>query len=56
LPEELKLRQIVRGSTYVIERFRARSPVMIRIDPTARIFAPGWRFLFENPDARFQGL
>jgi len=45
----LRLRQIIHGGTYIVERYISPSPVSIRIDPGGGIFSSAWRFLYERP-------
>jgi Dolichyl-phosphate-mannose-protein mannosyltransferase len=48
LPRGLRLAQVIRGSTYLVERFVASTPVSIRIDGHGTAFtASSWRFLDE---------
>jgi Dolichyl-phosphate-mannose-protein mannosyltransferase len=48
LPSGLRLAQVIRGSTYLIERFVASRPVSIRVDGHGSAFAANyWRFLNE---------
>jgi hypothetical protein len=52
LPAGMVLRQVLRGSTYVVERYTARSPITLDIAPSGGIFTARWRFLFEPAGAR----
>jgi hypothetical protein len=57
LPRGLRLAQVIRGSTFLVERFRAAAPVAIRIDGRGRAFTTSnWRFLGEPAGARMGGL
>jgi Dolichyl-phosphate-mannose-protein mannosyltransferase len=57
LPSALRLTKIIAGSTFVVERFVARSPVSIRVETRGSAFtAPGWRFLVEPSGAQMGGL
>lgn len=53
LPPGLRLAQEIRGSTFLIERFVALTPVAIRIDGHGNAFtSTGWRFLAEPAGGR----
>lgn len=57
LPQGLKLAQIIRGPTFVVERFLASAPVAIRVDGHGSAFrAADWRFLNEPAGGRMGGL
>jgi hypothetical protein len=48
LPRGLRLAQIIRGSTFLIERFVSPTPVRIRVDGRGTAFTDiNWRFLNE---------
>jgi uncharacterized membrane protein len=57
LPRGLRLAQVIRGTTFLVERFLASSPVPIRIDGRGQAFrASTWRFLDEPAGARIGSL
>jgi hypothetical protein len=57
IPRGLRLVQVVKGSTFLIERFVASRPVSIRIDGTGPAFTSGnWRFLAEPAGGLMGGL
>jgi hypothetical protein len=56
LPAGMELRQIVRGSTYVVERYTASRPVALDIAPSGGIFTARWRFLYEPAGSRVGDL
>jgi Dolichyl-phosphate-mannose-protein mannosyltransferase len=57
LPKGLRLAQIIRGSTFLIERFVSPTPVSIRVDGHGHPFAaPYWRFLSEPAGGRIGSL
>jgi hypothetical protein len=57
LPRGLRLAQVIRGSTFLVERFRSATPVAIRIDGRGRAFTTNnWRFLGEPAGAGMGGL
>jgi uncharacterized membrane protein len=52
LPKGLRLAQLIRGPTYLVERFTASKPVSIRVDGHGNAFRAGyWRFLNEPAGA-----
>jgi hypothetical protein len=57
VPNGLHLAQVVKGSTFLVERFVAATPVSIRIDGRGLAFnASGWRFFNEPAGGRMGGL
>jgi uncharacterized membrane protein len=57
LPRGLRLAQVIRGSTFLVERFIAPTPVSIRVDGHGNAFAAGaWRFLNERAGGRMGSL
>jgi len=57
IPRGLRLVQVVRGSTFLVERFVAPRPVPIRIDGRGNAFTSrSWRFLAEPAGGRMGGL
>lgn len=57
LPRGMRLAQVIRGSTFLIERFVAATPVGIRIDGHGTAFSASyWRFLDEPAGAGMGSL
>jgi hypothetical protein len=57
LPKGLRLAQVIRGSTYLIERFVSSTPVSIRVDGRGTAFkAAYWRLLNEPAGGLVGGL
>lgn len=57
LPKGLRLAQVIKGSTFLVERFVAPRPVPIRIDGRGNAFtSSSWRFLAEPAGGRMGGL
>jgi uncharacterized membrane protein len=57
LPKGLRLAQVIRGSTFLVERFVSPTPVSIRVDGHAHPFAARyWRFLTEPAGGRIGSL
>jgi hypothetical protein len=57
LPKGLRLAEVIRGSTYLVERFIASTPVSMRVDGHGNAFTAGrWRFLNEPAGGRMGGL
>jgi len=56
LPHGLRLSRIIRGATFVIERYDARSGVTVAIAPAAGTFSADWRFLYEPRGGRISSL
>ncbi len=57
IPRGLRLVQVVKGSTFLVERFVASRPASIRINGTGPAFTSGnWRFLAEPAGGRIGGL
>lgn len=57
LPPGLRLAQVIRGSTFIVERFLAPTPVVIRIDGRGPAFTgSSWRFLNEPAGGRMGSL
>ena len=53
LPAGFRLTQVIRGSTYLIERFVAPNPVSVRVDGQGTAFrSSNWRFFTEPAGAR----
>ena len=53
LPASMTLRRVIVGPTYVIERYEAPRPVVLRLAPSAGSFDADWRFLLERAGGRF---
>jgi hypothetical protein len=47
LPSALILRQVIRGATFVLERYTSSTPVTLELAPAAGTFSGLWRFLYE---------
>ena len=57
LPQTLRLAQVIRGSTFLVERFVSPTPVSIRVDGHGHPFsARFWRFLTEPAGGRIGSL
>jgi hypothetical protein len=57
LPKGLALAQVIRGPTFLVERFVAPTPVSIRVDGQGSAFRVGnWRFLNEPAGGRTGNL
>jgi hypothetical protein len=57
IPKSLRLAQVIRGPTFLVERFVAARPVSIRIDGRGPAFTShNWRFLAEPAGGRMGGL
>jgi 4-amino-4-deoxy-L-arabinose transferase-like glycosyltransferase len=53
LPRRLRLRSVILGPTFVIERYESPTPVTLALLPEDGVFPVSWRFLVERPGARF---
>lgn len=47
LPRELRLSAVVRGATYVLERYVAVRPAIIELAPAGGVFSTSWLFVYE---------
>jgi uncharacterized membrane protein len=56
LPAGLVLSHIIRGPTFVIERYRSTRPVQVRLYPGAGSFSARWRFAYEHAGGRVSSL
>jgi uncharacterized membrane protein len=57
LPRGLRLAQVIRGSTFLIQRFVATTPVAVRVDGRGSAFTgSSWRFLNEPAGSRTGSL
>jgi uncharacterized membrane protein len=57
VPRPLRLAQVIRGPGFLVERFVASSPALIRVDGHGKAFASAtWRFLREPTGGRMGGL
>jgi Dolichyl-phosphate-mannose-protein mannosyltransferase len=57
VPKGLRLAQVIRGSTFLVERFVASTPVSIRVDGQSSVFRSSyWRFLNEPAGGRMGNL
>jgi mannosyltransferase len=56
LPRGLRLKRIIWGASFVIERYIASPAVSVRISPAAGTFASYWHFLYEPRGGRISSL
>lgn len=56
LPYGLELRQVVKGDTFLIERYMSKTPVRVRLYPSAGSFSDRFRFLYEPAGGKISSL